>query len=506
MNPVWLLPLSACFPLFLALVAPLPRVRAHALLLLPLACVPVLAAAFLVPQGALLELTAPFPRASWIFDATSQVFLQFSALVWTTSSLAVWASPPTHSPPATFAVPFLLALGGNLLLLGSADALTFYAGFAIMGFASWGLVVQERGAEARRAGRVYLALVLLGELFLLPGLVLLSLRADSLSFCALRAAWRVTDDGGVAQILLFAGFGIKAGLVPFHFWLPLAHPIAPTPASAVLSGCMIKVGLLGLLRVLPLGRLALPGLADRMEPWMLAGLVAAPLLGILQRSPKVLLAYSSIAKSSLLLLLLLRIARSPDIHAVLLPGIHAYALFHGLHKSALFLGVPALRGIGRVGWVPLILLASSFAGLPALPGSALKSVTDALPRWVADTSALLGLALMIRFVWLSRPTRGASAGLPALLWTGAVALAFLWPSSLPWSFAFPSPFVWLGIPLALLLPALPLHPAPGDILTLFPSWNLGLRWMRHAELRLSGAPGGLLLIALLLGLLLLPLF
>src|SRR5690606_33576941 len=138
---------------------------------------------------------------------------------------------------------FLAALAGNLLLLAALDVIVFYLGFALMSFAAYGLVVHEGDARARHAGRYYIAMVVLGEICVISGLRLLASRG-AVWFASMQAAVLAGAAGRSNLIigLLVVGFGIKAGVFGLHFWLPLAHPVAPAPASAVLSGAMIKAG------------------------------------------------------------------------------------------------------------------------------------------------------------------------------------------------------------------------------------------------------------------------
>jgi len=104
-------------------------------------------------------------------------------------------------------------------------------------------------AEALQAGRIYMVLVVVGEVLLFAAFIRQTWSVDSL---LLKDFSNVRPNGIVIGLIL-GGFGIKAGALPVHVWLPLAHPAAPTPASAVLSGTMIKAGLLGWLRFLPIG-------------------------------------------------------------------------------------------------------------------------------------------------------------------------------------------------------------------------------------------------------------
>ena len=152
-----------------------------------------------------------------------------------------------------FAVWWLLTLTGSLGVFIAGDLASFYLAFALVSLAAWGLVVHDGTPRARRAGVVYLVLAVLGEICLLMAFVLLA-AADPGRSLAIRdvvAALPASPWRGLTLALLIAGFGLKMGLVPLHVWLPLAHPAAPMPASAVLSGVIVKAGVIGLIRFLP---------------------------------------------------------------------------------------------------------------------------------------------------------------------------------------------------------------------------------------------------------------
>ena len=124
-------------------------------------------------------------------------------------------------------------------------------------------------------------------------------------------------------LLLWLGLGVKAGVIGLHVWLPLAHPVAPAPASAVLSGAMIKAGLLGWLTVLPLGMESLsPAMMQFGNVVLVAGFAAAfgaALYGIWQSHPKAILAYSSISQMGMLTALAIVMALIIDF--LLLPAL-----------------------------------------------------------------------------------------------------------------------------------------------------------------------------------------
>src|SRR5690606_23266852 len=135
----------------------------------------------------------------------------------------------------------------NLVLLAD-DAFGFLFSWELMSLASWGMVMAHpRAPESARAGLVYLIMAAGGTMALLLALGLLAGPDSRYAFADIRlqahAPWVVT----AAFLLGLVGFGSKAGLVPLHAWLPLAHPAAPSHVSALMSGAMTKVALYGLI-------------------------------------------------------------------------------------------------------------------------------------------------------------------------------------------------------------------------------------------------------------------
>ena len=198
-----------------------------------------------------------------------------------------------------------------------------------------------------------------------------------------------------------AGLLVKLGAVPLHLWLPLAHAAAPAPASAVLSGAMLKAGLFGLMTVLPLGGIAAPEAAAALAAMALAGLILAPALGLAQGDAKAVLAYSSIGQMSLMALGLAAALAAPGAWPVIAPALVLLAAHHAFAKAALFLGVPAVwASSGRLlrGAViaALALPALALAGLPGTSGWIAK---DALKAALAGASGgwqiWLGAALFV---------------------------------------------------------------------------------------------------------------
>ena len=140
----------------------------------------------------------------------------------------------------------LVTLGATEAVFLSADLYTTFIFFEIMSLASYVWVVQDEKEEAMRAGATYLAVAVIGGLVMLMGLFLLYDQAGTLVIDELHEACR-GKNVYVAATCLLVGFGAKAGAFPLHIWLPKAHPVAPAPASALLSGILTKTGIFGIL-------------------------------------------------------------------------------------------------------------------------------------------------------------------------------------------------------------------------------------------------------------------
>jgi formate hydrogenlyase subunit 3/multisubunit Na+/H+ antiporter MnhD subunit len=265
---------------------------------------------------------------------------------------------------------------------------------------SAGLVLHRDDAESRRAGRVYLSLTMVGEVVVLTGLVFLVVEAGTTEIAALHHG----APSAMAMALVLAGFGIKAGALTLHFWLPLAHPAAPIPASAVLSGTMIKAGVLGWIRFLPLGESSVPAVGQVL---IVAGIAAAFLgagAGVVQSNPKTVLAYSSICQVGILMTGLGIGALRPEAWPAILTAVLVYTAHHALAKGALFLGIgPAQAARSRpqilAVRVGLLLPALALAGAPLTSGALAKVALKSNLRFLSDGwAAVLGILLPLAAV------------------------------------------------------------------------------------------------------------
>ncbi|MGF1548162.1 MAG: complex I subunit 5 family protein [Thiotrichales bacterium] len=476
-----LLPLLA--PWLVIVLLGLPRLRAVAERLAPTAPIPALILALGAPPDARLELPGVLLGTTLGLDSTGRTFLLFTAFVWWLAGWFARGWLRSDRARVRFWVYFLGAEAGSLGLCLAQDVVSFYLLFALMTFAAYGLVVHRGDDAARRAGRVYLSMAMVGEVMLFAGIAIRAGAIDSARFDDLVS----TPISAMAAGLLIVGFGIKTGLPLLHLWLPLAHPVAPVPASAVLSGVMLKAGVLGWLRFLPIGEVVMPAGGSALMVLGIAAMFFGVALGVVQRDLKVLLAYSSVSQMGFLSLGVGAGLVAPELWPWLGPAILAYAFHHALAKSALFLGAGLVRMHGGRPWIlaGLALPALALAGAPLTSGMFAKmglkaALVQLSPPWPAVLAWLLPLAatgtalLMARLLWLAAHKTGegtvAGVNIPwLLLLTGVLLVAEWGRPAWPETAAYASAL----LPLLLAVPAgmfaakfnrrLPVIP-PGDLI------------------------------------------
>lgn len=173
-----------------------------------------------------------------------------AAVGWFTATLMLREYFAHASHRNRYYVFWLLTLSGTVGVFLSADLFTTFIFFELMSFASWVMVIHTEKPDALKAAETYLAVAVIGGLVTLMGLFLLYRLLHTLQIDALYDAARAVNNPAAlwgAGLLTLVGFAAKAGSFPLHIWLPTAHPAAPAPASAVLSGVIIKTGVFGIL-------------------------------------------------------------------------------------------------------------------------------------------------------------------------------------------------------------------------------------------------------------------
>ena len=391
-------------PLLLLAAVAVPAWRSRALSVLWAAPLPGLACALFAADGEPFIVYARV-RLTLAIDLPSALLLGAAALLWCAASVYVRAYIGRDALPR-FAAWWLPTMAGSLGVFVAGDLVGFYFVFALASLPAWGLVIHDRTPRAWSAGASYILLTVIGEAALLAGFALLAAQTpgDSLAIADVLKALADARLRDLTIAMLVIGFGLKAGLVPLHVWLPLAHPAAPMPASAVLSGAIIKAGVIGLIRFLPFD--ATP--ADWGQILATIGFVTAfwgVAIGITQRNPKTVLAYSSVSQMGVVAAaigmgLATGITTTPAAAAF-------YAMHHVLAKGALFLAVGVAAGIGgRARWLvlgPAILLALGFGGMPFTGGWLAKEAVkpelgDGVVGALSALSAAGSTLLMLHFV------------------------------------------------------------------------------------------------------------
>ncbi|HTW27929.1 MAG TPA: proton-conducting transporter membrane subunit [Acetobacteraceae bacterium] len=365
---------------------------------------PGVAAPLAVPIG------LPGSGMTLALDGLSALFL---LLVFAVGAVTALYAADDRAPTAPL-LPVFIA--GMALTLLAGDAFALVLGFELMSLASWGLVLTSgERPETRSAALLYLGMASVGAACLIPALLLLAPVAGGLpdlQFAAMRAAppegWRAA----LVLVLVLLGAGSKAGLVPLHVWLPLAHPAAPSHVSALMSGAMTKVALYVVIRVL-FDLCGAGHAAGWGVPLLVLGTFSA-VLGALRATQeadlKSVLAASTVENIGLIAaaLGLALMARSVDLPAVAALALGAallHVLNHGVFKTLLFLGAGAAqhgagtRRLDRLGGLvhrmPLTTIAmlagaASLAGVPPAAGFASEWM---LFQSVLAASRIGGLAL-----------------------------------------------------------------------------------------------------------------
>ena len=401
-----LLALSLAAPLVVLALFLVPGQRALARAITPLAALPALGAAALAIGGAPFGAELPALRVSLWLDRPGGLLLLVAALVWLVVSVFALRERGGRPNADRFAVAWLLTMAGSLGVFIAADLLTFYLVYALVSVPAYYLVAHDEEPASRRAGGVYLAFALLGEAVLLIAFVMLAAGepSGSVQIRDVVAALPASPWCDAALALIILGFGMKIALVPLHGWMPLTYSVAPIPAAAVLSGAGVKAGVIGLIRFLPLGA-AFPGWGEALV-WL--GFISAfygVAIGVTQRDPKTMLAYSSVSQMGVIAAALGMGLASANQGAAM--EVAFYAANHVLVKAALFLTVGAVAMLdGRARTLALVvaaLLGLSLAGLPLTGGSLAKlAVKDLFGGGAAGVASQLSAAattaLMLIFV------------------------------------------------------------------------------------------------------------
>ncbi len=327
----------------------------------------------------------------FLADPFGLVFALVGTFVWL--SATIYATAYLGDDPARprFLSICLVLLAANLGVFLAADLLTLFVFFELLGLVAVLVVVHSGSEEARSAGITYFWMTLAGGIALLAAVLAVQSQAGSLAWQplpeAVSSGWRWTIFG-----LMLVGFGVKAGMVPLHIWLPAAHPVAPAPASAILSGVIIKAGAYGLFRCMNMLMSASPGTSAWSQAvdmglvltlFGIATLVIGVVLALGQHSAKRMLAWHSVSQMGFVITGLGLGAFLAGDGAMATAGGLLHVVNHALFKSCLFLGAGAvalrtgsadmyrLGGLWRdmpVTFTCMLIAAAGITGMPLFNG------------------------------------------------------------------------------------------------------------------------------------------
>ena len=391
-----------------------------------------------LPQAADLPVGLPWIGAHFRLDPLAAAFLVVVNLGGAMASLHGLGDGRHEKEPARVLPFFPAYLAGMNLVVLADDAFTFLLTWEFMSLASWALVMaHHRQSGNAKAGYIYLLMASFGTLSLLLAFGLLAGPGGDYGFDAIRSATLPTHRSTAVLLLALLGAGSKAGLVPLHVWLPLAHPAAPSHVSALMSGVMTKVAVYGFVRIV----------FDLLGPpvWWWGAVVLTvggitAVLGVLyalmQHDLKRLLAYHTVENIGIIFIGLgLALAFQANgigwaaALAVVAALLHVFN--HSVFKSLLFFGAGAVltatgeRNMEHLGGLIHRMPFTAFAFLIGSTAiSALPPFNGFVSEWLTFQAILLSPNLpqwMLKFLV---PAVGAMLALSAALAAGCFVKAF----------------------------------------------------------------------------------
>src|SRR5260221_8652107 len=350
-----------------------------------------------------LPLALPWVGARFRIDALAAFFLAVVNLGGGSASLFAIGYGRHESAPGRVLPFFAAFLAGMNLVVLADDAFTFLLSWEFMSLTSWALVMaHHRERDNARAGYVYLVMATFGTLALLLAFSLLAGPGGGYDFSAIRAAHPSSGLAALVLALALLGAGSKAGLVPLHVWLPLAHPAAPSHVSALMSGVMTKVAVYGFIRIV-FDLLGPPSWSWSMAVLALRGITAVlgVLYALMQHDLKRLLAYHTVENIGIIYIGL-GLALAFEANGIgwgaapAAPPGRFHVFNHSLFKSLLFFGAGAVlnathtRDMEHLGGLIHRMPRTSFAFLVGCVAiSALPPLNGFVSEWLTFQSILV---------------------------------------------------------------------------------------------------------------------
>src|SRR6478735_3995334 len=385
-----------------------------------------------------LPLGLPWIGAHFRLDALSAFFLVVVNLGGGAASLYALGFGRHETAPQRVLPFYPLFLAGMTLVVIADDAFTFLFSWEFMSLSSWALVMaHDHVRENLRAGYVYLVMASFGTLALLIAFGLLAGPDGAYAFDAIRNSQVAPGLVPLVLILVLIGTGSKAGLVPLHAWLPLAHPAAPSHVSGLLSGVMTKVAVYAFVRIV-FDLLGDPAWWWSMVVLALAGItcIMGVLYALMQHDLKRLLAYHTVENIGIIfiglgLALAFGANQLPAAAALALTAALFHVFNHSVFKSLLFFGSGAIliatgeRDMDRLGGLIHRMPKTAVAFLiGCIAISALPPLNGFVSEWLTFQAILLHPDLPQWGLKIAIPADGALLALSAALAAACFVKAF----------------------------------------------------------------------------------
>jgi len=311
-------------------------------------------------------------------DMFRYIFVWLTALIWFLITIYSTQYLLSYKNRNRYYLFFMITYWSTLGIFLSNNFINLFTFFEIMSLSSYPLIIHDEDKYSHEAGRTYLIMAVSGGLVLLMGLFLLYDYTQTLDIDKIKIV--IQDIGNIKYViawLITFGFGVKAGIFPLHIWLPKAHPAAPAPASAILSGILLKTGIFGILITVEI-----MGLNDIYISVVLLvlGFITMFMGGFLamyQRNIKRILAYSSMSQMGYIIVGIGLMGVLHEHNAIALYGIIYHIINHMIFKVLLFMSAGviymklhelSINGIGGFGRNKRVLKICFFIGSCAIMG------------------------------------------------------------------------------------------------------------------------------------------
>ena len=314
-------------------------------------------------------------------DVFRFIFLWITSLVWFLAIIYSTRYLIKYKNRNRYYLFFMITLASTIGIFISENFLNLFTFFEIMSLTSYALIIHDEDDYAHDAGKTYIVMAVGGGLTLLMGLFLLYNYTQTLDISKIYPL--VKDLGAIKYIisgLILTGFGVKAGMIPLHIWLPKAHPAAPAPASAVLSGILLKTGIFGIILTIDI---MLKGDFYTSVIIMIIGfmnMLFGGLLATFQRNIKRILAYSSMSQIGYILVGIGLSGILKEHNAIAILGTLFHIINHAIFKVLLFFGagviymalhelsINKIGGFGIKRWPLKIFFFIGFMAIIGMPG------------------------------------------------------------------------------------------------------------------------------------------